>query len=215
MPLKFRCYRCNQLLGASRSKVGTVISCPKCGSALVVPEPDEDAAPVARSLKPALGALSAGESPGAESILDIRPEDIRVQPGIELISSPADDEDEEHATPYPYGETPEPAVPEPEAEPPRSHEGPSVAPEPTTPPPAPPADVPAIAVETAGGARSHDSYGRVRARDVILPRSVVLAWSLFVLLALALAFGAGLLAGHFVWRVHEPVSRLNVAPAAR
>jgi hypothetical protein len=41
-----------------------------------------------------------------------------------------------------------------------------------------------------------------RARDVVLPRSVVLAWSLFVLLALALAFGAGLLAGHYIWWVY-------------
>jgi hypothetical protein len=41
-----------------------------------------------------------------------------------------------------------------------------------------------------------------RPRDVVLPRSVAATWSLFVLLALALAFLAGLLAGHFVWKVH-------------
>ncbi len=41
-----------------------------------------------------------------------------------------------------------------------------------------------------------------RPSDLVLPRSVVAAWSLFVLLALALAFTAGLLAGHYVWRVH-------------
>ena len=41
-----------------------------------------------------------------------------------------------------------------------------------------------------------------RPRDLILPRSVVTAWSLFVLLALGFAFFAGLLAGHFVWKVH-------------
>jgi hypothetical protein len=40
-----------------------------------------------------------------------------------------------------------------------------------------------------------------RARDITLPRSVVTAWSLFVLLALGMAFAAGLLAGHFLWRV--------------
>ena len=34
-------------------------------------------------------------------------------------------------------------------------------------------------------------------------RSVVATWSLFVLLAQALAFLAGLLAGHFIWRVME------------
>jgi hypothetical protein len=41
-----------------------------------------------------------------------------------------------------------------------------------------------------------------RARDVVLPRSVVASWSLFVLLAQGLAFVAGLLAGHYLWRVH-------------
>jgi hypothetical protein len=71
--------------------------------------------------------------------------------------------------------------------------------------------VPPIQVETRRGDRDVEAYGRVRARDVVLPRSVVLAWSLFVLLALAAAFGAGLLAGHFVWRVHEPTGRLNLS----
>ena len=42
----------------------------------------------------------------------------------------------------------------------------------------------------------------VRTRDLILPRSVVATWSLLVLMAQALAFVAGLLAGHFLWRVH-------------
>jgi hypothetical protein len=42
----------------------------------------------------------------------------------------------------------------------------------------------------------------LRARDIVLPRSVVATWSLLVLLAQALAFFAGLLAGHYVWRVH-------------
>jgi hypothetical protein len=41
-----------------------------------------------------------------------------------------------------------------------------------------------------------------RTRDLALPRSVVVAWSLFVLVAQALAFVAGLLAGHYLWKVH-------------
>ena len=36
----------------------------------------------------------------------------------------------------------------------------------------------------------------------ILPASVVLAWSLFVLLGIALSFVAGLLMGHFLWTTH-------------
>jgi hypothetical protein len=35
--------------------------------------------------------------------------------------------------------------------------------------------------------------------QVVLPASVVLAWSLFVLLAIPMAFLAGLMIGHFLW----------------
>lgn len=44
------------------------------------------------------------------------------------------------------------------------------------------------------------SYSR---RDVVIPRVAVIGWSLFVILALFLAFIAGLLIGHFLW-VLEP-----------
>ena len=36
VPVKFRCYRCNTLLGVTRSKIGSVIACVKCGTELVV-----------------------------------------------------------------------------------------------------------------------------------------------------------------------------------
>ncbi|MDR3633656.1 MAG: hypothetical protein P4L84_07450 [Isosphaeraceae bacterium] len=213
MPLKFRCYRCNQLLGASRSKMGTVISCPKCGSALVVPEPDETSDPVGRSLKPTLGVLTAGRGQDTGSILDIRPEDIRVEPGIELLSSSGDD-DAEIAT-EPSDEDSDVVDLEPAAAVTPVPDRTTIPPLLAAPTPPPPPVVPPIDVEGSRGARSYEPYGRLRARDVVLPRSVVLAWSFFVLAALALAFGAGLLAGHYVWRVHEPVNRLNVAPGPR
>ena len=41
-----------------------------------------------------------------------------------------------------------------------------------------------------------------RLREVVLPASVVLAWSLFVLAGVAMAFVAGLLMGHFLWKTH-------------
>jgi hypothetical protein len=65
----------------------------------------------------------------------------------------------------------------------------------------PSADViPAIQLD---GPRSAASRALpVRSRDLVLPRSVVASWSLFVLFAQGLAFLAGLLAGHFLWRVH-------------
>jgi hypothetical protein len=39
-----------------------------------------------------------------------------------------------------------------------------------------------------------------RRNDVAMPRTVVVLWSFFVLLALVAAFAAGLLAGHFLWK---------------
>jgi hypothetical protein len=60
--------------------------------------------------------------------------------------------------------------------------------------------LPPIRVEPPSLATERTSL--VRTRDIVLPRSVVATWSLLVLLAQALAFVAGLLAGHYVWRVH-------------
>jgi hypothetical protein len=39
-----------------------------------------------------------------------------------------------------------------------------------------------------------------RVREVILPASVVVAWSLFVLAGIAMSFLAGLMIGHFLWK---------------
>jgi hypothetical protein len=41
-----------------------------------------------------------------------------------------------------------------------------------------------------------------RVSEVVLPASVVLAWSLFVLAGIALSFVAGLMIGHFLWKIH-------------
>src|SRR6202011_4429534 len=41
MPIRFRCAYCNQLMGISRRKAGTVVRCPTCGGQLVVPHPSE------------------------------------------------------------------------------------------------------------------------------------------------------------------------------
>ena len=37
MPIRFRCAYCNQLLGISRRKAGTVVRCPTCAGQVVVP----------------------------------------------------------------------------------------------------------------------------------------------------------------------------------
>lgn len=40
MPIRFRCYYCNQLMGISRRKAGTVVKCPKCKGEIQVPVPE-------------------------------------------------------------------------------------------------------------------------------------------------------------------------------
>ncbi|MGE3806774.1 MAG: hypothetical protein AB7K24_19065 [Gemmataceae bacterium] len=37
MPIRFRCAYCNQLMGISRRKAGTVVRCPNCSGQVVVP----------------------------------------------------------------------------------------------------------------------------------------------------------------------------------
>jgi hypothetical protein len=40
MPIRFRCAYCNQLLGISRRKAGTVVRCPTCAGQVIVPNAD-------------------------------------------------------------------------------------------------------------------------------------------------------------------------------
>ncbi len=46
MPIRFRCAYCNQLMGISHRKMGTIVRCPKCSGQVVVPQiegtPDDD-----------------------------------------------------------------------------------------------------------------------------------------------------------------------------
>jgi len=174
-PIKFRCYRCNQLLGAARSKAGGVVACPKCAAELEVPEPSESA-------PASSGPLDSGL---ALDFLDIRPEDIRVEPGLNVLTT-----------------EPEPPADEPPAPEPSAAED---APPATRVVEPAPRDVDAVlpSIRLDAPTLKPPSHALPpRPRDLILPRSVVTAWSLFVLLALAFAFLSGLLAGHYVWRVH-------------
>jgi hypothetical protein len=43
MPIRFRCVYCNQLLGISRRKAGTIVRCTTCEGQLIVPNPDDPA----------------------------------------------------------------------------------------------------------------------------------------------------------------------------
>jgi DNA-directed RNA polymerase subunit RPC12/RpoP len=218
VPIKFRCYRCQQLLGVARSKAGSVVSCPKCSAELVVPEPVESTQDLVaesfaeESLRAGLLDTAPNPSPAGAidaglplDVLDIRPEDIRAEPGFRYI--PPTPQPAEH---WPQPETYEPQVDEPPP-PPRqplipSVESPSVASPTVAVAPAPrpaPEDVviPPIRIDARPVAPTTRNLP-ARPRDLILPRSIVTAWSLLVLLALGFAFFTGLLAGHFVWKIH-------------
>lgn len=41
MPIRFRCVYCNQLLGISRRKAGTIVRCTTCEGQLIVPDPSD------------------------------------------------------------------------------------------------------------------------------------------------------------------------------
>jgi len=59
MPIRFRCVYCNQLLGISRRKAGTIVRCTTCEGQLIVPNPDDPA-----TTEPA-GARDEAEPPSA------------------------------------------------------------------------------------------------------------------------------------------------------
>ncbi len=214
-PIKFRCFRCNQLLGVARSKAGTVVACPKCQVELLVPEPEDS-----QGRTPETSSTGSTDGGIAFDVLNIRPEDIRVEPGSSPVPAflspptsvvielpPASRSAEESVmtveTPWPVAEpTPRPARPEPPPTPPPISL--------MQPPPAPTRSV--VEVPSLSGIQIDSSPASMRprlastptfrSRDLVLPRSIVASWSLLVLFAVAFAFMAGLLAGHYVWRVH-------------
>ncbi len=224
VPIKFRCFRCSQLLGVSPTKVGSVVSCPKCAAELVVPEPVEPTGS-SEGNGPALIHDLAGPSPSPSyyspprestgaidsglplDYLDMRPEDIRVEPGLH-VDVPPSPRPATVVMPSPVDDDPSPA-PEP---PPRYDDRPRPEPARTAAPTqimAAPvlaeeedSILPPIQIESPTVRPPRAAPAPPRPRDLILPRSVVASWSLLVLVAVGFAFIAGLFAGHYVWRVH-------------
>jgi hypothetical protein len=222
--IKVRCYRCSQLLAVAASKAGTVVACPKCRAELLIPGLEsEPRSPQSGSAgaepRSSAGSASPTFAEGLASLIppevaELRPEDLRVEAEFfeSLTRAPA----------APPSREPFPLLPPSEPEPPRPAPVPSsgepssaseVLPAPVmfnpmpveTPPPIPlvkPAlDIPPIEVEPPTILPPGTEIRRVR--EVVLPASVVLAWSVFVLAAIAMSFVAGLLIGHFLWK-HVP-----------
>ena len=254
--LRFRCYRCNQLLGVSSRKAGAVISCPRCAAELKVPRPEEQTVTAdasrsghgftAESRVPVSSTAPTSKSGGnalpsfmeeiaaaiPDDLATLRPEDIRVEaefvdlvvttpegitsstpaalePRFEKLPGDPVEVEAYFAQTPPRAELPPVVPPEPppvvRAEPPpvvRAELPPVVPAEPR--PEDPPVDpaigavLPAIKIETPTLLPPGRQLQAVS--EVILQPATVLAWSLLVLLALPMAFLAGLLMGHFVWK---------------
>jgi hypothetical protein len=272
--LKFRCYRCNQLLGATPNKAGSIVSCPKCSAELLIPVPELRAdlgadietqtpapasapapakvrseprpralpefappefAPATTAVQPAPRATQAPAYVDEiaavlpPDLIDLKPEDLRVeaeffesltrQSQVAVVREPAPWPPAETLAPSFASETfalplPTPSVVETASAPPTPR-GPSLltetvdlAPRPAEPPPPVPASSRAeaalvgTAIEIEHPAILPPGSEIRRVSEVILPASVVLSWSLFALLGIALSFVAGLLMGHFLWKPH-------------
>lgn len=149
----------------------------------------------------------------------LRPEDLRVEAEVfgAITREPSPPPPAEEPFSFPGIVTgPDPAPPPAEPTPAPDAEGPPFlaslgAPSAgsataAAPPPLPisaptpePAVVPPIRLDTETIRPTQAAEPRA-IREVVLPASVVLAWSLFVLAAVPMAFLAGLMIGHFLWK---------------
>ena len=170
---KFRCFRCEKLLGAPASRVGSASKCPRCGADLIIPPP----------LDPASTGDDAPD-PGA-----VRLEDL----GLHLDPEPR------KAPPTPPVETEAIAYLERLEHDPGPSEDEPIPPPEGLPDPPDPLDAPLAPPPPRRGRRPRREP-RPRAGDVVLPRTAAVAWSLFALLALAMAFVAGLVIGRYRWK---------------
>ena len=238
--LKFRCYRCNQLLAAAPGKAGAVVTCPKCKAELQVPalEPNVFAEVAPRQQADTSGQAATTEAPPKPppvpayiqeiaaaipaEVADLRPEDLRVEAEFfeSLTRTPVRPPDPE---PFPsFGpdlNAPFPTL-DAQAAPvgglapleidvnrpaqrdftvePGTLQGITRPAEPSMPdihPDAPPIEIEPPTILPPGT--------QIRPiHEVVLPASVVLAWSLFGLIGIATSFIAGLFIGHYFWVTH-------------
>jgi DNA-directed RNA polymerase subunit RPC12/RpoP len=76
VPIRFRCAYCNQLMGISRRKAGTVVRCPTCSGQVVVPNPDDDS-----PAPPAPGPAPAPPRKGGPDLFEQSDFDDLLRPG--------------------------------------------------------------------------------------------------------------------------------------
>ena len=112
MPIKFRCPHCQQFLGISRSKAGSVTDCPTCGRTIRVPGLDGKVAPLP---KPKLDYADTGLARALNELANLGAAEVL---NGEAAGSPSVPKPEAVALPVPLPPEPMQHVgsPEPEAE---------------------------------------------------------------------------------------------------
>jgi hypothetical protein len=238
--LKFRCYRCNQLLAAAPGKAGAVVTCPKCKAELQVPAPEPS---VFADVAPRQQADTASRAATTDAppkpppvpayiqeiaaaipaeVADLRPEDLRVEAEFfESLTRPPARQPDPEPVPFfgPDANAPFPTL-DPQAAPVGglpsleiavdTQRGPDFTVVPSTlqaisPPaelsaPGIHPDAPPIEIEPPTILPPGTQIRPIH--EVVLPASVVLAWSLFGLIGIATSFIAGLFIGHYFWVTH-------------
>lgn len=274
--IRFRCYRCNQLLGAGSSKIGHVIQCPKCGADLLVPPPSapgQSSDAIARAApgsffdapldlnsilpehirahesrddsgeKSRRDESGKSESSSLDSVIEFefpaesveaftarvetepqrdaprpstneqvkesqssvvdRREEIAEAHGTERIApltASSESSDSESVVAFPFVVDDRPAVSSSQLAASPSQLAPAAVHE--------PAHIAVTKTEAATNSKETAVHASktfvepkivIRARDIVIPRVVVFAWSLLAILGLGFAFVAGLMIGHFLW----------------
>ena len=195
---KFRCSECGKLLGVSPRKVGKAIQCPQCRTELIVPSLDDpDPTPGSDASEEAVDLGDLGIDLGLASPLDIRPAER--SPSLQTSERPAAELEmlaflaRVAATPVPEAESPTPPPGERDAPAEDADDLDDDDPEPLI-------QTPTEPLRPQGKLPRRHEPTVDRRRDVVLPRTAVVVWSLFAILSLGLSFAAGLLIGHYRWR---------------
>lgn len=186
MPIRFRCAYCNQLLGIARRKAGTVVRCPGCQGQVVVPSLEEAGlAPAKQTITP--GAAFEGED--IDRMLEGADQPSVVQPG----PGPVYASQYAGSPPAGKGPLPPPGAPPVPAKSPLPPGGPPV-PGKSPPPPPPGAILPPPPPHPAGPPPAPTLAGP-RPPGIYLSPARATMVSVIMVVAVAIAFGSGLLTG--------------------
>ncbi|WZO99640.1 hypothetical protein EP7_001251 [Isosphaeraceae bacterium EP7] len=208
--VRFRCYRCDQLLGVSASKVGRTATCPRCRAELLVPtpeaEPVESVAPESAIEPPAPVPAGSFDFPAQAPST---PERLSGDPVLEFDLGSIEIAPTRLVDPVIRRES-SPFRASTDVAPPFSAE--LLVQPPETAPFIPDEIIAAeIRLDPPRVVDRDIASRRGRGREVTLSPSVVTAWMFFVLLGLALSFVGGLLVGHYLW-ISPPTATAAARP---